>query len=236
MSQGTITDFSTRIADMAADDRPREKALARGIEALSDTELIAILLGGGLPGKPVTELSKELYNSAGQDLDKLARKSIRQMARDVKGIGPAKAVVIAAALELGARRRLGEKPLKPQIRCSSDVYTAIRDKIENRAVEQFWMLAMTQSNCVEAAICISTGGTTATVVEPKVVIKNALDHLAAGIILAHNHPSGNLMPSPQDNALTRKIKDAAAMFDIKLLDHLIVTTKGYYSYADDGQL
>lgn len=225
-----------RIADLSDSDKPREKALAHGIRSLSDTELIAILLSGGVPGKSVIELSRELYNACGNSLATMARMSIRDMARRFHGIGPAKAVTIAAALELGSRRKDLSENEKPQIRSSADAYAAIRGHIENLAVEEFWILALSRANRVIAVERISSGGTAATVVEPKIVMKRAIEHLASGIILVHNHPSGQLRPSPQDDALTRKLRESGALLEIPVLDHLIATDTGYYSYADQGRL
>lgn len=225
-----------RIADLSDSDKPREKALANGIRSLSDTELIAILLSGGVPGKSVIELSRELYNACGNSLATMARMSIRDMSRRFHGIGPAKAVTIAAALELGSRRKDLAESEKPQIRSSADAYTVIRGHIENLAVEEFWIIALSRANRVIAVERISSGGTAATVVEPKIVMKRAIEHLASGIILVHNHPSGQLRPSPQDDALTRKLRESGALLEIPVLDHLIATDTGYYSYADQGRL
>lgn len=227
---------SLRIADLSDDDKPREKALRHGIRTLSDTELIAILLGGGLPGKSVIELSREIYNAYDKSLSKMAQASIRNMCLRFKGIGPAKAITIAAALELGGRRKDVKGNDKPQISSSTDAYNAIRQQLENLPTEEFWAILLSRSNRIVAIECISRGGTAATVVEPKIVMKRAIEHLASCIILAHNHPSGNLRPSIQDNTLTQKLKKAGEIMDIKIIDHLIVSPTGFYSYADEGRL
>lgn len=225
-----------RIADMASDDKPREKALRNGIRSLSDTELIAILLGGGLPGKSVIDLSREVYNSYNCSLTDMARSSIREMCRRFKGIGPAKAITIAAALELGGRRKDHSTNEKPMITSSADAYNAIRQQLENLPIEEFWIILLSRSNKIIAKECISRGGTVATVVDVKLIMKHAIEHLACGIILAHNHPSDNIKPSGPDDNLTKKIRDAARLMDINVLDHIIVGSSGFYSYADNSRL
>lgn len=233
-----MTDDSTyrgRIADMASEDKPREKALARGIQALTDTELLAIILGGGMPGKSVMDLSREILSECGGDLNTLAQMPIMGMVKRFEGVGPAKAVSIAAALQLGSRMRTGERKVN-RITSSADAYEALRPHIAHLPAEEFWMLSLTRANNVRATSFISRGGSAATYVEPKMVVKQALDYLAAGIIVAHNHPSGNLRPSVEDDRLTKRIKEAAALLDIRLLDHLIIGPGGYYSYADEGKI
>ncbi len=231
------TPHHTRIADLSDDDKPREKALRHGIRSLSDTELIAILLGGGIQGKSVIELSREVYDACGKSLSDMAQMSIRSMCTRFQGIGPAKAITIAAALELGGRRKDIKSDVKPQIKCAVDAYEDIRNHVENLPTEEFWVMLLSRSNRVIARECISRGGTAATVVGPKLVFKRAIEHLASSIILVHNHPSGNLNPSPQDDALTRKLKDAGSLMDINVIDHLIIIPNGgYYSYADNGRL
>lgn len=236
MSESSEANNSVRIADLSDDDKPREKALRNGIRSLSDTELIAILLGGGLPGKSVLELSREIYTSCSMSLSQMAQMSIRQMCHRFRGVGPAKAISIAAALELGGRRKDIKENRQPQIRSSADVYQAIRQQLENLPTEEFWVIVLSRSNRIIATECISRGGTSATVVEPKIVMKRAIEHLASAIIVAHNHPSDNLTPSTQDDALTRKLKQAGEIMEIRLLDHLVIGPTGFYSYADSGRL
>ena len=227
----------TRIADLSDDDRPREKALQNGIRSLSDTELIAILLGMGIQGKSAIDLAREIYQSAGNSLATLAQMSIRDMSRRFSGIGPAKAITIAAALELGGRRKDVRENRQPLIRRAEEAYAVIRDKVENLDHEEFWAILLTRANRVIACERVSSGGTSATVVEPKMVMKLAVDHLASGVIVVHNHPSGNLRPSPQDDTLTQKLKNAGSILDIPVLDHLIVGPQsGFYSYADESRL
>lgn len=226
----------TRIADLSDDDKPREKALRFGIRTLSDTELIALLLGGGMPGKSVLELSREVYRACGNSLSAMAQISIRDMCNRFKGIGPAKAVTIAAALELGGRRKDIKADSKPQIRCPEDAYEVIRQDLQNLRTEEFWVLLLSRAHRVIEKKCISSGGTGATVVETKMVLKMAIDHLASAIILVHNHPSGNLNPSVQDDNLTRKLKEAGQIVEIPVIDHLIVGPDGFYSYGDAGRI
>lgn len=225
-----------RIADLSDDDKPREKALRHGIRTLSDTELIAILLGGGIPGKSVIDLSRELYDISNRSLSDLARMSVRDMCKRIAGIGPAKAITIAAALELGARRKDLKSESRPRIRTSSDAYEVIRNSLQDLAYEEFWIILLSRANMVIATTCISSGGTAATVVDPKIIMKHAIEHLASSIILVHNHPSGNISPSAQDDALTRKIKSAGQLLDVNVVDHLIIGQTGYYSYADEARI
>lgn len=234
--QNNYRPSSTRIADLCNDDKPREKALAHGIRTLSDTELIAILLGAGIPGKSVLELSQELYHACGNSLSSMAQMSIRDMSSRFHGIGTAKAVTIAAALELGGRRKDVKSNNKPRITCSQDAYEAIRSSLENQQTEEFWVILLSRAGNIITKERISSGGTAATVVEPKMVMKRGIEHLAASIILVHNHPSGNLNPSKQDDALTQRIKEAGVIMEINVVDHLIITPDSYYSYADNDRI
>lgn len=226
---------SRRIADLNDDDRPREKAIAKGIRALSDAELLAILIGGGVPGKSAIDLAREILDSCNKSINDLSQLSIADMSRKFAGIGPAKATTIAAAIELGSRRSTTATKVS-RIRTSADAYNYIKSRVENLPTEEFWALFLKRDNSIRMAECISAGGTAATYVEPKIIVKKALDYLASGVILVHNHPSGNLKPSAQDDSLTRRIKEACKVLDINVLDHLIVTASGFYSYADEGHL
>lgn len=225
-----------RISDLSDDDKPREKALRNGIRSLSDTELMALLLGGGVPGKSVLELSQEIYGAYGRSLSQMAQASVRDMCSRFKGVGPAKAITLAAALELGGRRKDVREQQRPQIKSSTDAYDIIRGQLENLPTEEFWVILLSRANRVINTECISRGGTGATVVEPKIVMKRAIEHLASAIILAHNHPSGQNHPSPQDDTLTRRIKQAGEILDIRVLDHIIVTPTTFYSYSDNSKL
>lgn len=225
-----------RISDLSNDDKPREKAMRNGISSLSNAELLAIIFGGGLPGMSVVQLSQNVLSSVDNKLSTLARLTIGQMTRRYKGIGPAKAISLLAAFELGARYRDEQPAQQPQVTDSRVAFGYIRGYIERLDYEEFWVMALSRSNRIIAATCISQGGTAMTVVDIKKIMRTAIDSMASGIIVAHNHPSGNLNPSGQDDSLTRKIKDAAALLDVKLLDHIIVAANNYYSYADNGRL
>lgn len=225
-----------RISDLSDDDKPREKAMRHGVGSLSNAELLAIIFGGGLPGMSVVQLSQDILRSVDNKLSALARKTIGQMTRSYKGIGPAKAIALAAAFELGARCRDEEPAELTQVTDSRVAYRYIRGYMERLDYEEFWVMLLNRGNRIMSAVCVSQGGTAMTVVDIKKVIRAALDTMASAIIVAHNHPSGALYPSDDDDRLTRKIKDAAALLDVKLLDHLIVASNSYYSYADQGRL
>ena len=225
-----------RIADLADADKPREKALELGIRSLTDAELLAILIGMGVPGKSVLELSREILAAASNSLPELASWSIRDLARRFHGLGTAKAVTIAAALELGGRRSDAGQQKETVIRSSADVYGLMRRKIEDCNTEEFWIVALNQRNKVISCERISMGGVASTLVDVKVVARTAIEHLASAIILVHNHPSGNMKPSAQDDSLTRKIKEGVALLDIRVTDHIIIGPTSYYSYADQGRL
>lgn len=224
-----------RIADLSADDKPREKAWNKGIRSLSDTELLALLIGGGMPGKSAIDLAREILDACDRSIDRLSQMSLQAISNRFGGIGPAKATTIAAAIELGSRR-LAHTAKVEIIRSSADAYNYMLPKMINLPNEEFWVILLRRNNSIIRAENISTGGTAATYVEPRAIVKKALDNTASGIILAHNHPSGNTMPSAQDDALTRRIKQAAALFDIPVLDHLVVTAEGFYSYADNQRI
>ncbi len=224
-----------KIANLDFPDRPREKAIEHGVKSLTVAELLAIIIGSGLPGKSVIDLSREILAECNNSLSELTRLSIQEMTARFQGIGPAKAVSIASALELATRLNASQAS-KTTVRSSADAYNYIRPFIEALPTEEFWIIILSRANVIKRAECISRGGTAATYVETKVVIKRALDNMASAIILAHNHPSDNLRPSIEDDRLTKRIKDAAQMFDIKVLDHLIITSNGYYSYADQSKI
>ncbi|MCM1349101.1 MAG: DNA repair protein RadC [Firmicutes bacterium] len=226
---------SRRIADLSPDDKPREKAWHKGIRVLSDAELLALLIGGGVPGKSAIDLAREMLASCNGSINQLAQMSIQAISRRFKGIGPAKATTIAAAIELGSRRNSSNDRVEV-IKQSADAYRILLSHMQNLSHEEFWVLFLRRNNSVISIDMISSGGSAATYVEPKMIVKKALDHNAAAMILGHNHPSGNTTPSSQDDALTRRIKEAAATLDIPLLDHIVVTAQKFYSYADNGRL
>ena len=228
---------STRILDLSKDDMPREKALAQGIRALSDAELMAIIFGGGLPGMSVVDMARGILRDCDNRLDMLARLSMNELMSKYKGVGPAKAVSLAAAFELGRRNReqaIGRKD--PQIRSSRDAVALMSPLLEGLEYEEFWVLMLSRSNRVTYKRCISQGGTASTVVDVKLLLKRAIDCLAEGIILVHNHPSGNASPSGEDDRLTARIRDGAKILGINVLDHIIIARSKSYSYADEGRL
>ena len=223
------------IKSWAQDDRPREKLLAKGKTSLSDAELIAILIGSGNRQESAVALSKRILQSVSGNINELAKLSVEKLIR-FKGIGDAKAIAIITALEIGKRRQLEIALEKPQITSSKDVFNLMQPVIGDLEHEEFWVLFLNNSNKVLAKSQISKGGLTATIVDVRLLFKRALELASVGIIVCHNHPSGKLQPSTADKQLTQKIKEAGCTLDIKLLDHLIITEKVYFSFADDGVL
>lgn len=226
---------SIKISQLAEEDRPREKLVLKGKSALTDAELIAILIGSGTPSVSAVDLSKHILAAVNYDLRSLAKLSIQDL-KKFKGIGEAKAISIIAAMELGRRRKDSEPIAKPKITCSWDIYNLMRPELLDEQIEHFYLLLLSRSNQVIRKHLISQGGTTGTVVDSKIVFKIALEHLAQSIILVHNHPSGNLMPSEQDKRLTARLVKIGRELDLPVLDHLIFTDVGYFSFADDGIL
>lgn len=221
------------IKDWSVQDRPREKLLAQGRKALSDAELIAILIGSGSRNESAVDLSKRILASVNNNLVDLARLEVPDLTK-FKGIGEAKAISIVAALELGRRRKGTDKTIKSKITSSNDAYQALLPKLQDLNTEEFWVLMLNRQNEIIELKQISSGGVAGTVVDPKVIFKSALQFLASGIILSHNHPSGNLKPSKADIAITNKLKSAGESLEINVLDHLIISEQGYYSFADEG--
>ncbi len=226
---------STRIADMAAEDRPREKCARTGIHSLSNTELMAIIIGNGTTDQSAIDLARQVLLKARNDLYYLGKLTARELG-EIKGIGWAKTVRILAAIELGKRRIQQPKPVKLNISCSDDAYNIIKPEITELAHEEFWILLLSRSNRLLDKIKISQGGVSGTITDVRIILQEALTHLASGLILAHNHPSGNIQPSQADTSITRKIKEAAALMDIAVLDHLIVGEQSYFSFADQNLL
>lgn len=228
--QDKPTSFS--IKNWSDDDKPREKLVNKGRSVLSDAELIAILIGSGSRAESAVELSKRILASVDNNLNELGRLSIKQL-MTFKGIGEAKAVSIAAALEVGRRRR-GEDSLKiDKIGSSQDVYHLLQPILGDLEHEEFWILFLNNSNKVLHKAQLSKGGITGTLVDVRLVMKQTLELGAVAIILVHNHPSGTLRPSAADKQITQKIKTASETLDVKVLDHLIITQKSYYSFADE---
>ena len=225
----------TSLNALAEEDRPREKMLLKGISALSDAELIAILLGSGIPGHNALHVAQSLLKTVDYSLHDLGRQSIKDF-KKIKGIGEAKAILVSAALELGRRRQLSDLRERPKITCSKDAYQTIAALIADLYHEEFWVLLLNQANEVLERKKISSGGMTATVVDARIFFRTALDGKAAGVIAVHNHPSGNLKPSQADIALTQKLVAAGKTLELPVLDHLIVSERGYFSFADEGML
>ncbi|MBI5217696.1 MAG: DNA repair protein RadC [Bacteroidia bacterium] len=223
------------IKEWAAEDRPREKLLLKGTGSLSDAELIAILIRVGNKNETAVELAKRILNIAGNNINELGKKSITDLTK-LKGIGLAKAISIIAALELGRRRKLADFQDKKKIACSKDVFDIFQPALGDLATEEFWILLLNQSNRVKSKHRISQGGLTGTVVDIRVILQIALENKSVGIILCHNHPSGNITPSNEDIKITSRMKEAAASMDISLLDHMIITDAAYYSFADEGKI
>lgn len=230
MMQEKPTSFS--IKNWSDDDKPREKLVQKGRSVLSDAELVAILIGSGSRNESAVELSKRILASVNNNLNELGKLSPKQLMQ-FKGIGEAKAVTIAAALEMGRRRR-GEGTLKiSKISGSRDAFEILRPAIGELEHEEFWILYLNNANKVLHRSQLSKGGLTGTLVDVRIVMKKALELGAVALILAHNHPSGTLKPSQADKEVTQKLQSAAQALDIKVLDHLIVTQKDYYSFADN---
>jgi DNA repair protein RadC len=224
-----------KILSWAEEDRPREKLLLKGKAALSDAELIAILLGMGTVDFSAVDVAKSVLSAANNNLNELARMTVNDLTK-LKGIGPAKAITIVSALELGRRRKESESLRRRRITSAADAYDEIKPYLLDKPHEEFWILLLNRANEVMRPVQISSGGVAGTVADPKMIFKHALEQLASSIILIHNHPSGNLTPSQADKDLTRKLKEAGRMLDLPILDHLIFTDKSYFSFADEGLL
>ena len=227
--------MSIKITEWAVEDRPREKLITKGTSSLSDAELLGILISSGTKEKSAVDLGRELLNMVDNNLNNLGKLSITDL-KKLRGIGSARAVTIAAALELGRRRKLAEVPEAPQIKCSKDVADIFQPLLADLPHEEFWILFLNRSNRVISRMKLSQGGISGTVTDVRIVMKKAIENLASGIIVCHNHPSGNLNPSESDTKITQKIKEAGNLMDIQLLDHLIISDRDYYSFADNGLL
>lgn len=223
------------IKEWAADDRPREKLLSKNAQNLTDSELLAILINQGTREKNAVDLAKELLHSVKYNLMELGKLGIHDLLK-IKGIGQVKAVVILAALELGRRRHCMGALDKPVVRDSHQVANYLRVMLQDHNREIFAVLFLNQANRVNHFEVVSQGGITGTVADPRIILKKALETNAVNVILCHNHPSGNLNPSRADEELTFKIREAAKYFDIKVIDHIIVSDDGYFSFADSGMM
>jgi len=221
------------IKEWAVEDRPREKMLAKGVRSLSDAELISILIGSGNLEETAVEVSRRILVSVNNNINELGKKSITDLQK-FKGIGPAKAIIIAASMELGRRRKESEPDEKPKIVTSTDAARIFKPLLSDLVHEEFWVLFLNRNNLVLDKMMVSQGGLTGTIIDVRIILKTALEKLACSLILCHNHPSGNLNPSEADKEITRKIKEAGKHMDIPVLDHLIIANDAYFSFADQG--
>jgi DNA repair protein RadC len=235
MEKNKYSPQAMSIKSWAEEDRPREKLLLKGKQNLSDTELLAIILGSGSRKESAVGLAKRMLQFTDNNLEKLSKLSIKEL-MNFKGVGEAKAVAIAAVMELGRRRQLVDIKEKPQLRSSRDAYNSIGPILMDLTHEEFWILLLNRANRIVSREQISKGGTAGTIVDAKIVFRIALEKRASSIILCHNHPSGNLRASQADKALTKKLIVAAGNLDIMILDHLIITQSGYLSFADEGMM
>ena len=225
---------SLTIKDWAEEDRPREKMLSQGVAALTNAELLAILIATGTKTESAVDLAKILLQKFSNDLYELGRLGPSELSRQVKGIGKAKAVTIAAALELGKRRRLTLSKHSDDILNSTSVVQEFYSLLSDLAHEEFWVLLLTKANKQIAKYRISSGGVSATVVDTRVILKYAVENLASKIVLVHNHPSGRVEPSNEDKEMTKKIIKSCNLLDITVLDHIIIGRDKFYSFSDEG--
>jgi len=224
------------IKQWAIDDRPREKLLLKGSNALSNAELLAILINNGTANTSALALAQQLLQAVDNHLSRLAGMSVEEIRQlGIKGLGPAKAVTIVAALELGVRTHSYQLQTQT-VSSSKDAAQYLKAQLQHKTVEQFVAIYLNRANKIIRHETISTGGITGTIADPKIILRKGLECNACSIIISHNHPSGNLNPSNADKTLTEKIKQAAALVDMALLDHIIVSHEGYFSFADEGLL
>ena len=223
------------IKNWAVEDRPREKMLLKGIQSLSDAELIAVMIRSGSRDKSAVDLARQILHSADNNLDRLGRYNVNDF-KKIKGIGEAKAVTILAALELGRRRKHQDQPGENKITGSLDVFNLMHPVLADIHYEEFWIILLNRANKVVERRKMSQGGISGTVTDIRMILKQALETLACSIILCHNHPSGNVKPSEADIDITRKLKDSARLMDIALLDHVIVAGHKYFSFVDENLL
>lgn len=223
------------IKEWAAEDRPREKLMANGSRAMTDAELIAILIGSGNPNETAVELSRRILASVNNNLNELGKKG-PEFLQSFNGIGQAKAITILAALELGKRRKDEGAPERSKITSSLDAAEYFKPIVGDLDFEEFWVMFLDRSNKILGRHQVSKGGISGTVIDVRLIMKEALDRKSSSIILCHNHPSGNLLPSDADMKITIKIRDAGEIMDIKVLDHIIIGQRQHYSFADEGIL
>ncbi|WBV60812.1 DNA repair protein RadC [Chryseobacterium camelliae] len=220
---------------LAEDDRPREKFLLKGKDSLSDSELLAIVMGSGNKDETAIELGRKILASVNNNWNQLSLLSVKDLMK-FKGIGEVKAISIATALEIGRRRASQEIPQKTVIANSKDAYLVLKNYLADLRTEEFWAIFLNQSNKVIYLTQLTQGGINQSIVDVRVLFRTALEHFSTGIIIAHNHPSGNFKPSKEDSEITQKIKEAGKVLSIQLLDHLIITQNSYFSFSDEGLL
>jgi DNA repair protein RadC len=223
------------IKDWAADDRPREKLLLKGVQSLSDAELLAILIGSGTQKTSAVELSRQILGLSKNNLSELGKLSIPEL-RKIKGIGEAKAISIIAALELGKRRSQTDSTERQVISSSKDVFNYLYPVLSDLPYEEFWIIYLNRSNKIIDKYKLSQGGVSGTVIDVRMILKRAIELLASSLVICHNHPSGNKNPSENDTAITAKVKQASAQMDIILVDHIIIADNSYFSFCDEGML
>ena len=228
-------DQNLNIKSWAEEDRPREKLILKGKNALSDAELVAILISSGNRNESAVELSKNILYHINNDLNKLGKLSINDLTK-FNGIGEAKAISIIAALELGRRRKNSSKENRETIKSSKNAYQAIESILSDLPHEEFWVIYLNKKNEILKKENISKGGVTSTVADTKIIFKHAIELLATGVILCHNHPSGSVNPSQADISLTKKLKEIGSLMETPVLDHIIVGEKNYFSFADNSLL
>jgi DNA repair protein RadC len=228
-------DLSNSIKLWSPDDRPREKLIEKGAQALSDAELIAILIGSGNRNETAVELARRILSTMGNNLDQLGKMNLSDL-KQFKGMGEVKSLIVLAAMELGRRRRASETKARARIKCSADAYECFLEPMADLTHEEFWLICTNRAQHILATRKISEGGLSATVADPKKIFRIALECNATSIIVGHNHPSGEVEPSAQDDQLTWRLRNAGKMLDCTLLDHIIVTNHAYYSYADEIRL
>lgn len=225
-----------KIKEWAEEDRPREKMLLKGVASLSEAELLAILIGSGNSTETAVQLSQRILNAVDNNLNALAKLTIQELISGFKGIGEAKAITICAALEIGKRRNLADPILRQSIRSSHDVYSLFHPLLCDLPYEELWIALTNRAGKVISKTKISQGGRGETSADLRIILKAAINALAAGIILCHNHPSGNVRPSSQDDVLTKRLYESANLLEITVLDHIILSDGCYFSYADEGRL
>ena len=227
--------MNSTIKSWAEDDRPREKMILKGRSVLSDAELLAIIIGSGTRKLSAVELAQQILHDVGNDFNGLAKRSIKDLMK-YKGVGEAKAISISATLEIARRKGTLEKNLNPVIRSSKDCFNQLKSIFEDLQHEEFYVLCLNRANSVIAIEQISKGGISGTVADGKIIFKKALENNASALILAHNHPSGQLKPSEADKRLTKHMSEFGKMIDLQILDHLILAENNYYSFADEGEM